>query len=120
MVAACQGFARYDTTIGARAATQDSPGYLGGYRNDYPAPLLGCMAAYKEARLKMSVEVKFGHPLRQSGYVPRLDEQLPEYVSVVGAWMRAGEDARVRGAQVARPLAEKAQSEAAQVAAIRE
>jgi hypothetical protein len=70
--------------------------------------------------LKMSMEVKFGHALRESGYVPRLDKQLPECVSVVGAWMRAGEDARVRGAQVARPLAEKAQSEAAQVAAIRE
>lgn len=42
--AACQGFARYDTTIRARAAAQDSPGYLGGYRSDYPAPLLGCMA----------------------------------------------------------------------------
>ena len=75
---------------------------------------------YKEAMLKMSMEVKFGHALRESGYLPRLDKQLPEYVSVVGAWMRAGEDARVRGAQVARPLAEKAQSEAAQVAAIRE
>jgi hypothetical protein len=68
---------------------------------------------YKEARLKMSVEVKLGH-------VSRLDEQLPEYASVVRAWMRAGEDARVRGAQMARPLAEKAQSEAAQVAAISE
>src|SRR6267143_1568822 len=42
--AACQGCARYDTTIRARAAAQDSPGNLGGYRSDYPAPLLGCMA----------------------------------------------------------------------------
>ena len=57
----------------------------------------------------MSVEVKLGHAPRESGHV-----------SVGRAWMRAGEDARVRGAQVARPLAEKAQSEAAQVAAIRE
>jgi hypothetical protein len=28
----------------ARAVAQDSPGNLGGYRSDYPAPLLGCMA----------------------------------------------------------------------------
>ena len=42
---------------------------------------------YKEARLKMSVEVRLGHAPRESGYVP---------------------------------VAEKAQSEAAQVAAIRE
>jgi hypothetical protein len=41
--AACQGFARQATTICARAAA-DSPGNLGGYRSDYPAPLLGCMA----------------------------------------------------------------------------
>jgi len=68
----------------------------------------------------MSVDVKFDHAPRESGYVPRLDVQLPEYVSLAGAWMRAGEDAHVRGAQVARPLADKAQSEAAQVAAIRE
>jgi hypothetical protein len=58
---------------------------------------------YKEARLKMSVDVKFDHALRESGYVPRLDEQLPEHASVVGAWMRAGEAARSDGAQVARP-----------------
>ena len=50
---------------------------------------------YKEARLKMSVDVKF-----------------------VEAGMRAGEDAHPRGAQAARPLAAKAQSSAAQVAAI--
>jgi hypothetical protein len=75
---------------------------------------------YKEAGLKMSVEVKFGPAPRESGYVPRLDERLPEYVSALGARMRADEDARVRGARVARPLADKAQSEAAQVAAIRE
>src|SRR6202043_3860686 len=42
--AACQRFARCDTTICVRAAPQDSPGNLGGYRSDYPAPLLGCMA----------------------------------------------------------------------------
>jgi hypothetical protein len=42
--AACQGFARQDTTICARAAAEDAPGNLGGYRRDYPAPLLGCMA----------------------------------------------------------------------------
>jgi hypothetical protein len=42
--AACQGFARQDTTICACAAAQDSPGNLAGYRGDYPAPLLGCMA----------------------------------------------------------------------------
>src|ERR1700730_1200165 len=30
-------------TVCARAAA-DSPGNLGGYRSDYPAPLLGCMA----------------------------------------------------------------------------
>lgn len=76
---------------------------------------------YKEARLpKLSVAVKASRAPRESGYVPRSDEQVPEYVSVVGAWMRAGEDARVRGAQVARPLAEKAQSEAAQGATISE
>jgi hypothetical protein len=75
---------------------------------------------YREARLKMSVEVKLGHAPRESGHVPRLDEQLPDYVSVVRAWMRAGEDARVRSTQLARPLAENAQSEAAQGAAIRE
>jgi hypothetical protein len=56
---------------------------------------------YKEARLKMSVDVKFDHAPRESGYVPRLDEQLPEHASVVGAWMRAGEAARSDGAQVA-------------------
>jgi len=52
---ACQGFPRCDTTIRARAAAQDSPDYLGGYRSDYPDPLLGCMAdiqrreAFKDA-----------------------------------------------------------------------
>jgi hypothetical protein len=66
---------------------------------------------YREVRLKMSVEAKLGHAPRGSGYVPRSEEQPPEYVFV---------DARVRSARVARPLAEKAQSEAAQVAALRE
>jgi hypothetical protein len=75
---------------------------------------------YKEARLKMSVEAKWSHAPPESGHVSRSDEQLPEYVSVAGAWMRVGEDAGVRGAQVARPPAEKPQSEAAQVAAIRQ
>ena len=42
--AAGQGFAHFNATICARATAQDSPGYLGGYRSDYPAPLLGCMA----------------------------------------------------------------------------
>jgi hypothetical protein len=51
----------------------------------------------------MSVDVKFDHAPRESGYVPRLDEQLPEHTSVAGAWMRAGEAARSDGAQVARP-----------------
>jgi len=58
---------------------------------------------YKEARLKMSVDVKFDHATRELGYVPRLDEQLPEHPSVAGAWMRAGEAAPSDGAQVARP-----------------
>src|ERR1700682_1349798 len=42
--AAGQGFARCDATICPRATAQDSPGYLGGYRSGYPAPLLGCVA----------------------------------------------------------------------------
>src|SRR3984893_8892337 len=42
--AAGQGFVRRNATICARATAQDSSGYLGGYRSDYPAPLLGCMA----------------------------------------------------------------------------
>jgi hypothetical protein len=62
-------------------------------------------------RLKMSVEAKLGHAPRGSGYVPRSEEQPPEYVFV---------HARDRGAQTARPLAGQAQSEAAQVAALRE
>jgi hypothetical protein len=67
---------------------------------------------YREVRLKMSVEAKLGHAPRGSGYVPRSEEQPPEYVFV---------DARDRGAQTAHPLAGQAQqSEAAQVAALRE
>jgi hypothetical protein len=51
----------------------------------------------------MSVDVKFDHAARESGYVPRLDEQLPEHASLAGAWMQAGEAARSDGAPVARP-----------------
>jgi hypothetical protein len=37
--------------------------------------------AYKEAGLpKMSADAKFGREPRESGYVPRLREQLPDYV----------------------------------------
>jgi len=43
---------------------------------------------YKEARLaKMSVDVKVGGASRQSGYAPRSDEQLPDNVPVVRAWI---------------------------------
>jgi hypothetical protein len=43
---------------------------------------------YKEARLsKMSVDAKFGRASRESAHPPRLDEQLPDYVPVVRAWI---------------------------------
>src|SRR3984893_964978 len=35
---------RCRATICARAAAQDSPDHLGGYRCDYPPALLGCLA----------------------------------------------------------------------------
>jgi hypothetical protein len=43
---------------------------------------------YKEAKLsKMSVDAKFTRVARESGHTPRLDEQLPDHVPVVRAWI---------------------------------
>jgi len=53
---------------------------------------------YKEARVaKMSADVKFGRAPRESGYAPRLDEQVPDPMPVVRAWM-GSYDARLRRA----------------------
>ena len=44
----------------------------------------------------MSVDVKFGHVSRESGYVPRLDEQLAEHATTSAAFSRHREQ-RNRG-----------------------